>query len=114
MGEKVSCCASPEACVTAIKDDGTITLSLLLFGIDYQWLGKGKEWQFKPELSLYNYQTHFDTTPAYFIDTIKDIFGTMAKSGPTSVILLNNGISIRYEEGNVTILDNKLLRLDKH
>ena len=37
VGEKVSCRASPEARVTAIKDNDTVTLSLLPFGTEIKY-----------------------------------------------------------------------------
>ena len=76
VGEKVSCRGSPEAQVTVIEDDGSVTVSLLPFGTEkkYKSLQHGKIRRFEPDLALYDRKTRFDTTPTYIIAAIEQFY----------------------------------------
>ena len=76
VGEKVSCRASPEAIVTSIKSNGSVTVQLLPFGNKKRFdsLSAGKVRRYKPDIQLYDRQTWFDTTPVYIMTTIEDFY----------------------------------------
>ena len=85
-GEKVSCRDSPEARVTAIGDDDSVTVSLLPFGTakKYTSLSKGKIRRFEPDLTAYDRRTRFDTTPIYIIDSIEQFYRRYVPISPNT------------------------------
>ena len=63
VGKKVSCQASPEALVTVIDSNGSVTVKLLLYGNKqlFDSISTGKIRQYEPDIQLYDRQTRFDT-----------------------------------------------------
>ena len=76
VGEKVSCRASPEAVVTAIKTNGSVTVKLLPFENErkFKSISAGRIRQYEPDLDLYERETRFDTTHVYVTRTIEDFY----------------------------------------
>ena len=76
LGEKVRCGASPEAIVTAIKSNCSVTVQLLTFGNKKRFdsLSAGKVRRYEPDIQLYDRQTRFDTTPVYITRNIEDFY----------------------------------------
>ena len=76
VDKKASCQASPEARVTVINSNGSVTVKCLPFGNEKRFdpITARKIRRYEPAIQLHDHQTWFDTTSIYVTRTIENFY----------------------------------------